>query len=51
MPSNDPIFSVSQCTTERLTFEQDVQLYQRLGVVGIEVNEEKLSEDPGKARE
>ena len=51
MPSNDPIFSVSQCTTEQLTFEQDVQLYQRLGVDGIEVCEEKLSEDPAKARE
>ncbi len=51
MPSNEPLFSVSQCTTGQLTFEQDLQLYQRLGVVGIEVCEEKLSGDPAKARE
>jgi sugar phosphate isomerase/epimerase len=46
-----PIFSVSQFTTWHQTFEQDVALYKRLGVGGIEVCERKLSTDFGKARE
>jgi sugar phosphate isomerase/epimerase len=48
---NLPLFSVSQYTTYPLTFEQDVVLYQKLEIQGIEVCEEKLSSDPVKARE
>jgi len=51
MTSDLPLFSVSQYTTFPLTFEEDVELYRSLGVGGIEVCEEKLSSDPGKARE
>ena len=45
-----PPFSVSQYTTYPLSFEEDVALYRDLGVEGIEVCQEKLSADPGKAR-
>ena len=51
MPDSLPLFSVSEYTTYPLTFEQDVALYQKLGVRGIEVCEEKLATDAGKARE
>ncbi len=51
MPDDLPLFSVSQYTTYPLSFEQDVALYQEIGVMGIEVCEEKLADDPGKARE
>ena len=50
MPQS-PLFSVSQFTTWHQTFEEDVALYQKLGIPGIEVCERKLSTDPGKARE
>ena len=46
-----PIYSVSQFTTWHQTFEQDIELYAKLGVRGIEVCERKLSIEPGKARE
>lgn len=46
-----PIFSVSQFTTCHQTFEEDVALYRRLGVDGIEVCERKLSRDPAEARD
>jgi len=49
MPDNAPLFSVSEFTTMQLTFEQDVELYQQLGVQGVELCEEKLSEDPAQA--
>ncbi|MCL5770114.1 MAG: hypothetical protein M1588_02195 [Planctomycetes bacterium] len=49
--SQGPPFSVSEFTTWDLSFEQDVALYQRLGVTGIEVCERKISRDPAKARE
>lgn len=45
------LFSVSEFTTWRQTFEQDVELYARLGVKGIEVCERKLSADPNVARD
>lgn len=48
---HDLTFSVSQFTTWHQTFEQDVALYAKLGVPGIEICERKLSTDPGKARE
>ena len=51
MTDNYPPFSVSQYTTYPLTFEEDVTLYRNLGVEGIEVCEEKLSTDQGKAKE
>jgi sugar phosphate isomerase/epimerase len=44
-PATDPLFSVSQFTTWNLTFEQDVALYSRLGIAGIEICERKLSRD------
>jgi len=49
----DPMrpFAVSQFTTWHQTFEQDVELYARLGIPGIEVCERKLSDDPGRARD
>lgn len=47
----NPTFSVSQFTTWHQTFEEDLDLYQRLGVEGIEVCERKLSPDPAKARD
>jgi len=46
-----PIFSVSQFTTWHQSFEQDIELYRRLGVEGIEICERKLSRDDGRARE
>ena len=49
--ANIPLFSVSQFTTWHQTFEQDVELYARLGIQGIEVCERKLSNNLGKARE
>jgi sugar phosphate isomerase/epimerase len=54
MPSatKDPLFSVSQFTTWNLTFEQDIALYSRLGITGIEICERKLSRDlPTAARQ
>ena len=51
MSDAEPVFAVSQYTTFPLTFEQDIELYARLGVQGIEICEEKLSADPGRARE
>ena len=50
MSKDLPCFSVSQYTTYPLSFEQDVALYHRLGVRGVEVAEEKLSAEPVKAR-
>ncbi len=46
-----PLFSVNQYTTFHLTFEQDVELYTKLGVYGLEFCEEKVSTDPGHAAE
>lgn len=46
-----PPFSVSQFTTWHQTFEEDLQLYQRLGIEGIEICERKLSTDIGRARD
>ena len=51
MSENKPKFAVSQYTTYPLSFEQDIELYTKLGVDGIEITEEKLSDDIGKARE
>jgi sugar phosphate isomerase/epimerase len=51
MDRNEPIFSVSQYTTFPQTFEEDVELYCRLGLDGIELCEEKLAPDPGNAHE
>ena len=48
---DDPLFGVSQYTTMPLSFEQDIELYTRLGVSAIEVCEEKLSDDPGQAQD
>src|SRR2546428_1403313 len=44
-------FGVSEFTHWFQTFEEDVLLYQRLGVDSVELCERKLAEDPGKARE
>lgn len=44
-----PPFSVSQFSTFPHTFEADIEAYRRAGVDGIEVCEEKLDEDPGRA--
>jgi sugar phosphate isomerase/epimerase len=46
-----PLFSVSEFTTWHQTFEQDVALYLRLGIKGIEVCERKLSTDPNIAQD
>ncbi len=46
-----PLFSVSEFTTWDQSFEQDVALYRRLGITGIEVCERKLSADPVHSRE
>ena len=51
MPNDYPIFAVSEYTTLPLSFEQDIELYGKLGVQGIEVCEEKLSSDRVRARE
>ena len=47
----NPIFSVSQFTTWHQTFEEDLALYAKLGIEGIEICERKLSTDPKKASE
>jgi sugar phosphate isomerase/epimerase len=44
-------FGVSEFTHWFQTFEEDVSLYQRLGVDSIELCERKLAGDSGKARE
>ncbi len=50
--ANDtPAFGVSQYTTPSLSFEQDIEVCERVGVDGLEVLESKLSTDPGRARE
>ena len=41
----DFIFGVSQFTTNPWAFEQDIEVYARLGVQAIEVCEFKLSAD------
>jgi sugar phosphate isomerase/epimerase len=46
-----PLFSVSQYTTWHQSFEEDVELYARLGVDGIELCERKLASDPGRRRD
>jgi sugar phosphate isomerase/epimerase len=46
-----PLFSVSQFTTWHQTFEEDIALYRKLGLEGIEVCQRKLATDPGQARE
>jgi len=51
MSKDLPLFSVSQYTTFPLTFEQDIELYHKLGIRGIELCEEKLSDDPAQARQ
>lgn len=51
MKDDLPFFSVSQYTTFPLAFEEDVKLYASIGVQGVEVCEEKLSSDPGRAAE
>ena len=48
--SSNPIFSVSEFTTWHQSFEEDVKLYQALGIEGIEVCERKLSTDLDEAR-
>jgi len=42
---------VSEFTTWDLTFEEDVALYSRLGIDGIEICERKLDLNPAKARD
>lgn len=49
--NQSPLFSVSEFTTWDQSFEQDVELYRRLGITGIEVCERKLSADLGRSRE
>jgi len=49
--TSPPRFSVSQFTTWHQSFEQDVRLYQRLGIDGIEICERKLSRDRHRAME
>lgn len=51
MRSSAPVFAVNEFTTKPLNFERDLALYQKLGVTGIEVAENKLSTDVGEARE
>ncbi len=46
-----PLFSVSQFTTWHQTFEEDLTLYSKLGITGIEICERKLSTDVEKARD
>jgi sugar phosphate isomerase/epimerase len=55
MPSADEAalvarFAVSQYTTWNQTFEEDIALYQKLGVECLELCERKLSTDPGRRR-
>ena len=40
-----PTFSVSEFTTWHQSFEEDVKLYNTLGIEGIEICERKLSND------
>ncbi len=47
----NPTFSVSQFTTWHQTFEEDLALYAKLGITGIEICERKLSTDREKAHE
>lgn len=47
MPPVPPL-SVSQFTTMKQSFDEDLALYQRLGVTHIELCERKLSDDPAK---
>jgi sugar phosphate isomerase/epimerase len=49
--TSEPTFSVSEFTTWHQTFEQDIELYRRLGIRGIEVCERKLSTDVARARD
>ena len=51
MSAEKALFSVSQYTTYPQSFEDDVKLYAALGIEGIEIVEEKLSTDRGRARE
>ncbi len=51
MAHNLPLFSVSQFTTWHQSFQEDIALYQELGIEGVELCERKLSTDPGQARE
>ena len=51
MMNKSPLFAVSEFTTWDLSFEEDVALYRRLGITGMEVCERKLSTDPVHARE
>ena len=48
--SPPPEFAVSQFTTWHLTFEQDIELYQRLGISAMELCERKLSTNSEQAR-
>ena len=50
MIRESPPFAVSQYTTPSLTFEQDIEIFERVGVEGLEVLESKLSKDPAVAR-
>lgn len=51
MTDSLPPFSMNQYTTFHLTFEQDIELYAKLGMYGLELCEEKISNDPGRAAE
>jgi sugar phosphate isomerase/epimerase len=46
---SQPLFSVSQFTTWHNSFEEDVELYGRLGIEGIEICERKLSPNSREA--
>ena len=46
-----PVFSVSEFSTWNLSFEQDIELYQTLGIEAIEVCERKLSKDIEQAKD
>lgn len=50
MERSEALFSVSEFTTWNLSFEEDVALYSRLGIPGIEICERKLARDPGMTR-
>src|ERR1700722_5645332 len=49
MERSKPLFSVSQFTTWRQTFEEDVELCRRLGIEGIEICQRKMSRKPAEA--
>ncbi len=51
MTVSTPLFSVSQFTTWHQSFAEDIKLYTRLGIKGIELCERKLSLDPLVASE